>query len=85
MLRIKKTDGSLSWIKPNIVFKKERIKIRDILREKKFKAYQEAGKVFFLENEMNIGFFVEKVPEKDNVVKKTNVGKEIFEKIRQSY
>ena len=78
-------DGSLSWIKPNIVFKEERIKIRDILRKKKFKAYQEAGEVFFLENEMNIGFFVEKVPQKDNVAKKTNVGSEIFEKIKQSH
>ncbi len=85
LLRIKKVDGSLSWIKPNIVFKEERIKIRDILRKKKFKAYQEAGEVFFLENEMNIGFFVEKVPQKDNVAKKTNVGSEIFEKIKQSH
>ena len=57
LLRIKKVDGSLSWIKPNIVFKEERIKIRDILRKKKFKAYQEAGEVFFFRKRNEYWFF----------------------------
>lgn len=82
LLKISKRDGILSWIKPNIPSKEERSSILISLQKKRFRDAIAAGEYIFLETEMDIGTFLEEVPKKRHISKRTNSGEIIFEKVK---
>ncbi|EOS29439.1 hypothetical protein C807_02825 [Lachnospiraceae bacterium 28-4] len=83
LLKISKGTGMLLWVKPHMPLKKDRIKIQTPLRERTFKKFFEEGERFFLETYVDIGNFLTEVPQREYIVEKTNIGKEIFEKIKR--
>lgn len=83
LLKIRKRDGALLWIKPNMPTKEERLKILNPLKEKKIKNAMAAGVRLFWETETDVGRFIEEVPRKQYLAKGTNIGEIIFEAVKR--
>lgn len=82
LLKINKQNGTLSWIKPKMPSKRERMKILHTLQEERFKNSFALGERFFCETDINIGSFLEAVPRYNNTVQGACSGKRIFEKVK---
>lgn len=83
LLKINKRDGNLLWVKPNVPLGKERMKVLNFLKEKKFNENFAAGKRYFVEADVNIDMFLGEVQKIEYADKESTVGKAIFKAVKE--
>lgn len=82
LLKINKQTGTLSWLKPRVPSRNDRIKIENALKERGAKMAFALGERLFLETDMDLKNFLKQIPQNKYILKKTNIGSEIFKRMK---
>lgn len=82
LLKIDKQNGGMSWMKPILPSKEERMAIQGPLREKSMEAIFAAKSPYCVEQEGDIGRFLDRVSIKRVSSQSKGAGKVIFEKMK---